>query len=106
MDLTSQEVKEKINNGENFMLDCHALWCGPCKVMSPEYTKAAEILKQEIPNISLYKYDIDSDREFSAVLGIRSVPTIKIYKNGKEVHTQPGLMMSNQIVNLAKTYFS
>lgn len=103
MDLTSTQIKEKINNGESFVLDCFAKWCGPCKVMSPHFDRAAEIIKEDMPEVGVYKYDIDTDREFTANLGIRSVPTTKIYKSGKEVHSQPGLLMTEQIVNLSKT---
>jgi hypothetical protein len=106
MDLTSQQIREKIANGENFILDCHALWCGPCKVMGPQLDAASRIIKESNPSIGVYKYDIDSDREFTALLGIRSVPTTKIYKEGKEIHSQPGLMMTEQIVNLSKVNFS
>lgn len=105
MDLTSQQIKEKINNGENFILDCHALWCGPCKVMGPQIDRASEIIKEDMPEVGVYKYDIDSDREFTALLGIRSVPTVKVYKSGKEIHSQPGLLMTEQIVNLSKSKF-
>jgi thioredoxin-like negative regulator of GroEL len=105
MDLTSQQIKEKINNGENFILDCHALWCGPCKVMGPQIDRASEIIKEDMPDVGVYKYNIDSDREFTASLGIRSVPTVKVYKGGKEVHSQPGLLMTEQIVILSRSKF-
>ena len=104
-DLTSTEVKEKINNGENFILDCHGLWCGPCKAMSPHFDRAAEIIKEDMPDVSLYKYDIDSDRSFTASLGIRSVPTIKVYKSGKEIHSQPGMLVTDQLVSLSRSKF-
>lgn len=105
MNLTSQQLQEKIKNGEDFVLDCFANWCGPCKAMSPHFDRAAELIKEDMPTVSLYKYDIDSDRNFTASLGIRSVPTIKVYKGGKEIHTQPGMMMTEQIVLLSKSKF-
>lgn len=103
MDLTSTQIKEKINKGESFILDCFAKWCGPCKVMGPQFDRAAEIIKEDMPEVGVYKYDIDTDREFSASLGIRSVPTTKVYRSGKEIHSQPGLLMTEQIVNLSKS---
>ena len=105
MELTSKEIKERINNGEDFILDCHALWCGPCKVMGPQMDIAAERIKEDMPSVGVYKYNIDSDREFSALLGIRSVPTIKVYKKGKEIFSQPGLLMAESIVNLSRSKF-
>lgn len=106
MELTSKQVKEKINEGENFILDCYAKWCGPCKVMGPQLDKAAEMIKSDMPEVGVYKYDIDTDREFTAILGIRSVPTTKIYKTGKEIYSQPGLLMADQIVSLSRVNFS
>lgn len=105
MELSSKEIQEKINNGEDFILDCHALWCGPCKAMAPHFDRAAEIIKEDMPNVSLYKYNIDSDRSFTGTLGIRSVPTIKVYKEGKEIHSQPGMLVTEQLVNLSRSKF-
>jgi thiol-disulfide isomerase/thioredoxin len=69
--LTSQEVKEKINNKENFVLDLFATWCGPCKVLMGNLgalEKSGEALPMDI-----YTLDIDSDRDFVMELGIKGV---------------------------------
>lgn len=53
------------------------------------------------PKYGIYKYDIDSDRDFVVeTLGIRSVPTIKIFKEGKEVFSQAGVMSPTQVLTL------
>lgn len=101
--LTTQQLKEKINSGENFVLDLFATWCGPCKVMLGNLTKVNETLLKESssPNYNIYKYDIDSDREFVMnELNIRSVPTIKIFKEGKEVFSKPGVMSPLEVLDL------
>jgi thioredoxin-like negative regulator of GroEL len=50
---------------------------------------------------SFYKFDIDEDREFAMnELGIRSVPTVKFYKNGKEYHSKTGVMSPPELINL------
>jgi thioredoxin-like negative regulator of GroEL len=54
------------------------------------------------PSYGIYKYDVESDMEFSKDLGIRSVPTIKIFKNGNEVFSQAGVMTPNQVLGLLK----
>jgi thioredoxin-like negative regulator of GroEL len=52
-------------------------------------------------NYKIYKYDIDSDREFSMnTLGVRSVPTIKMFKEGKEIYSKAGVMSPTQVVEL------
>ena len=102
--LTTEQIKQKIQEGENFVLDLFAVWCGPCKVMLSNLEKVNESLikesKNETPSYGIYKYDVESDMEFSRELGIRSVPTIKIFKEGKEVFSQPGVMTPNQVLSL------
>lgn len=102
--LTTNELREKINNGENFVLDLFATWCGPCKIMLYNLEKVNESLISEStssPKYSIYKLDIDSDREYVVnELQIRSVPTIKIFKEGKEVFSKPGVMTAPEVLNL------
>jgi thioredoxin 1 len=101
--LTSEEIKQKINEGENFVLDLFAVWCGPCKVMLGNLERVNESLIKESngsPSYGIYKYDVESDMEFSKELGIRSVPTIKVFKNGGEVFSQAGVMTPNQVLAL------
>lgn len=102
--LTTEQLKQKINEGENFVLDLFATWCGPCKVMLNNLTRVNESLLSESvgqPSYKIYKYDIDSDREYVVnELGIRSVPTIKIFKEGKEVFSRAGVMSPNEVMTL------
>lgn len=101
--LTTTELKEKIKNKENFVLDLFATWCGPCKVMLSNLERVNESLIKEsnsTPTYNIYKYDIDSDREFVVTeLNIRSVPTIKIFKEGEEIFSKVGVMSANEVIN-------
>jgi thioredoxin 1 len=102
--LTTEQLKEKMQNGENFVLDLYATWCGPCKIMLTNLEKVNESLIKESAGESkykIYKYDIDTDKEFVvSELGIRSVPTIKIFKEGKEVFSRPGVMTPSEVLGL------
>jgi thioredoxin 1 len=102
--LTTAELKQKISEGENFVLDLFATWCGPCKIMLNNLTKVSESLIKESngsPSYNIYKYDIDTDKDFVMTeLGIRSVPTIKIFKEGKEVFSKAGVMAPNEVMSL------
>lgn len=101
--ITTQQLQEKINKGENFVLDLYATWCGPCKVMMRNLDQVNESLLKESaePKFKIYKYDIDSDREFVVnELNVRSVPTIKIFKEGQEVFSRPGVMMPTEVLHL------
>lgn len=101
--LTTEQLKQKISNGENFVLDLFATWCGPCKIMLGNLSKVNESLLSEStqPKYSIYKFDVDSDKDYVVnELQIRSVPTIKIFKGGQEVFSKPGIMSPNEVLNL------
>jgi thioredoxin 1 len=100
--LTSQELKEKINNKENFMLDLFATWCGPCRVLMGNLG-ALEKSGEALP-MNIYTLDIDSDRDFVMELGIRSVPTLKVYKGGEEVFSNVGVMSQSQLLEVMGKY--
>jgi thioredoxin len=101
MEITTQELKTKIQNGEKIMVDFWASFCGPCKVMKPMYLKANETLKEQNSNVQLYTFDIDKDRDFVVEMGIRGVPTIKGFVNGQEKFSEVGMKQTNAILELA-----
>ena len=101
MEITTEELKMKIENGEQIMVDFWGGWCGPCKILKPNFTKASDQLKSANANTGLYTFDIDKDRDFVMSLGIRSIPTIKGYKNGVEVLNKVGIISTEQIIELA-----
>jgi thioredoxin 1 len=101
--ITAEEIKRKIEQGESFVLDLFATWCGPCKVMLRNLEEVNTSLIKEsdgLPNYNIYKFDVDSDLNFSRELGVRSVPTIKIYKEGEETFSKPGVMTPAEILKL------
>jgi thioredoxin 1 len=103
MEITTEQLKEKIKNGEKLIVDFHGLWCGPCKIMKPTFEKIAEEFRNKKSNIQLYTMDIDKNREFVASLGIRSIPVIKVFNEGNEVMSKVGLLMEDQIKEITKT---
>ena len=101
--ITAEEIKRKIEQGESFVLDLFATWCGPCKVMLRNLEEVNTSLIKEsdgLQNYNIYKFDVDSDLNFSRELGVRSVPTIKIYKEGEETFSKPGVMTPAEILKL------
>ncbi len=103
MEITSQELQEKIKQGEPLLIDFYASWCGPCKVMKPWFEKAAKELN-EGSGTKLYTFNIENDKDFAVgQLGVRSVPTIKGFSGGKEVHHSVGVLTEDKIKSLAKT---
>jgi thioredoxin 1 len=97
MEISSVELQKKINAGEKLMIEFHGVWCGPCKLMKPIFEKIA---KENTSDVQMYTMDIDENREVAISLGIRSIPTIKMFNSGEVVETKVGLLNEGQINNL------
>lgn len=101
VDLTSAGFHKQIANTEiPVLVDFWAEWCGPCKVMAPEFQKAAAALE---PNVRLAKVNTETEQQIAAQYEIRSIPTMILFKGGKEVARQSGAMMSSQIQQWVKS---
>jgi len=99
--LTTQEFKNKLESKETFIVDLFAEWCGPCKVLGPIVESASLKLEQTGSKVNIYKYNIEEDREFALELGVRSIPTIKAFKNGEQVKNTVGVVQENVIIQMA-----
>jgi thioredoxin len=104
MEITSQELKDKIANGEKLIVDFWAPWCGPCRMMKPMFEQAAEKLIESNSDVKLYTFNIESDKEFIAEIGLRSVPTIKAFSQGKEIFTEVGLKNAQLIIEMTEKF--
>ena len=103
MVLTSQELREKMSSGEKFIVDMYADWCGPCRVLGPIVERYANKLKEEGSDVGVYKFDIESDKELSVELGVRSIPTIKLFSEGEVVQTKNGILQEVQLLEMANS---
>jgi thioredoxin 1 len=63
------------------VLDCFAVWCGPCKTIAPTIAKYSE----EYPTAKFFKVDVDEASDVAQELGIRAMPTFLFFKNGEKV---------------------
>lgn len=80
------------------LVDVWAPWCGPCKVMGPQFAAAA---KQAEPALRFVKLNSDDNQALSTRLGIRGIPTMIMFKAAKEVARVSGAMSSTDILKWA-----
>jgi thioredoxin 1 len=97
MEISSVDLQQKLNNGEKVIVEFWAEWCGPCKMMKPIFEKVAS---QNTSEVQRYTMNVDMNREIGASLGIRSIPTIKIFNGQELVDTRVGVLTEGQINGL------
>jgi thioredoxin 2 len=85
------------------LVDVWAPWCGPCKVMGPQFEAAA---RQAEPKLRFVKLNSDDNQDLSARLGIRGIPTMIMFENGKEIGRVSGAMTSTAILEWAMAQVS
>ncbi len=93
LEITTENFDEIIKSNETVLVDFYAVWCGPCKMMSPVIDQIAE----ENPLVTVGKCDVDEAEELAMRFGIMSIPTVMVFKGGKAVKTFIGVQSKDAI---------
>ncbi len=95
------KFSEIINQDKPVLVDFFAEWCGPCKMMSPILKEVKDILED---GVSIIKIDVDKNQSLASKYQVRGVPTLMLFKGGKQVWRQSGVLQKQEIVSIIKNH--
>lgn len=94
--LNEKNFEEKTKEGL-VLVDFFATWCGPCRMMAP----ILDDVKDELGDaIQIFKVDVDDNEKLARSFAIMSIPTLILFKNGKQIEKHIGLMQQDELIDL------
>lgn len=91
------KFNELIAKDKVTLVDFHATWCGPCKMMSPILEQVKTSLGDQV---TIIKIDVDKNQALAQQQGVQSVPTLKIFRNGQEKWKGAGVHQTKQLITI------
>jgi thioredoxin 1 len=104
-EIKDSEFDEFVKEGV-VLVDLHAAWCGPCRVLGPIVDQLSIEMDAEGKSISMGKLNVDESRDKAVELGVTSIPTILIYKDGEIVERKTGVVQKPKLRELIEKYIS
>src|SRR3989442_4993453 len=102
MDLTQENFEKTVNGNPMVIVDFWAPWCGPCKGFAPVYERASEAY----PDVVFAKVNNDEQQELAGAFGIRSIPTLMVFRDKVILFQQagaPSRTSVDQVITQAKS---
>ena len=96
VELNKDSFQEAIKPEGTLIVDFWAPWCGPCRGFAPVFEKAAG----EHPDVTFAKVNTDVEQELAGALGIRSIPTLMVFREQVLLFSQPGALSAGQLNEL------
>ncbi len=92
---------EIIKENKPVLVDFHADWCGPCKMLAPILKEAKASLGDAV---KIVKIDVDKNEALAAKYQVRGVPTLILFKNGEQLWRQSGVVQKDEIIKLIQSH--
>ena len=94
------KFNELINKERPVLVDFYADWCGPCQMMAPVLKEVAQEMGDQVKVI---KIDVDKNQPLAQQFGVRSIPTLILFQNGKVISKRAGLMTKRDLLSFVKS---
>ena len=99
IELTKDNFEAEVFNSDvHVLVDFWAPWCGPCKMLSPVIEEVAK----QAQGFKVGKVNTDENQELAMKYNIRTIPTLIVFKDGKEFNKSIGVISKDEILNLVK----
>lgn len=95
--------KDIINSESLVLIDFHADWCGPCKMLAPILKQVKEDLGD---TIKIIKIDVDKNQSVASQYQVRGVPTLILFKQGKQLWRESGVRQKDELISIIKQHSS
>ncbi|MBR1841366.1 MAG: thioredoxin [Alphaproteobacteria bacterium] len=99
--LTDNQFESSVLNSKGLVLvDFWAEWCGPCRQLGP----ILEAIDNNMQDVTIYKMNVDDSPAVAGQYGLRSIPTMLLFKDGKQVDTKVGLQSESTLTSWLESY--